>query len=357
MRFEKYLSQIPLLLSYICRMMRFLMVGLLLFFVSGCGNEETERCAIKPDVSDIRIELQFEMFQDSLADIGSKDALIKLLGREPAMRDYIFRRSEYPDDSLFVSELYRKFTNAGIDTLLQETKRVFGDLSGLKNQFTEAFTNLKYYYPDFMPPKIQTVISGLETDMLVSDSLIIISLDFYLGKDARYRPKYYEYLLRRYDPEDVVPSCMLIFGIDDRFNKTDLRDKTVLADMVSYGKAFYFARHMLPCVPDSVFMWYTKEEIEGARENEDLIWARFIQDKVLFSTSMIDKRNYLGERPYTIQVGEKCPGRIGQWVGWRIVKQYMQSHSGVTLPTLMETPDARLIFTESHYKPGKAPGI
>jgi hypothetical protein len=116
-----------------------------------------------------------------------------------------------------------------------------------------------------------------------------------------------------------VTSCLLIYGISDRFNKTDLNDHTVLADMLAYGKSFYFAKHMLPCVPDSVLIWYTADEIRGARENEELIWARLIQDKVLFSVSMMEKKNYLGDRPITTQVGEKCPGRIGQWVGWQIV--------------------------------------
>src|SRR6185369_15207201 len=111
-------------------------------------------------------------------------------------------------------------------------KLVFGDLSGLKQQFDEAFSNVKYYYPDFTPPKIQTVVSGLETDMLVTDSLIIVGLDFYLGRGAKYRPKMYEYLLRKYDPNDIVPCAMLIYGIEGRFNKNQPNDKTVLADMV-----------------------------------------------------------------------------------------------------------------------------
>jgi isoleucyl-tRNA synthetase len=108
-------------------------------------------------------------------------------------------------------------------------------MSSLEAEFEEAFANLKYYYPDFTPPKIQTVVSGLDTDLFVSDSLIVVSLDFYLGRGAKYRPKMYEYLLRRYDTNDIVPSCLLIYGISDRFNKTELADKTVLADMIAYG--------------------------------------------------------------------------------------------------------------------------
>lgn len=325
---------------------------LTLLLLWSCDRSETEECVITPPVRE-RVSVHIEQFQDSLVEVKSKSELVGILTRQPLIRDYIFRRTEYPDDSVFINELYSRFTNPHLDTLASEVKRVFGDLSQLKAEFEEAFTNLKSYYPDFNPPKIQTVLSGLDTDMLVTDSLIIVSLDFYLGRGAKYRPQMYTYLLRKYDPDDVVPAVLLIYGISNQYNKTNLNDKTVLAEMISYGKSFYFARHMLPCVPDSTFIWYTPEEIAGVRQNKDLIWARFIESQVLFATSQMVKKDYLGERPITIQVGEKCPGRIGQWVGWEIVKSYMNSHTDVTLPQLMQMDDAQTFFKESRYNPRK----
>lgn len=316
-----------------------------------CGGPEPEECVFAPDVSSVNLPLKFEHLEDSFVNFNSKAALIDFLTRHPVIRDNMLRRAEYPDDSVFVREIFKRFSNPGIDTLLAETKRIFGDGTTLESTFREAFANLRYYYPDFNPPTVKTLITGLDTDLLVSDSLILVGLDFFLGPDARYRPKTYDYLLSRYDPEDIVTSCLLMYGISDRFNKNNLKDRTVLADMVAYGKSFYFARHMLPCVPDSVFLWYTAEEMKGARENEDLIWARLIEDKVLFSTSMIDKKNYLGDRPVTIQVGEKCPGRIAQWVGWQIVKEYMESHPEKSLSDLMQMENAQALFKNSNYKP------
>jgi len=332
---------------------RFFLASLAALLLWSCGETETEECVKSPDEVSERVSITIEQLQDSLVNLTSKEQLVSILTRQPLIRDYIFRRTEYPDDSVFINELFERFTNPHLDTLGAEVKRVFGDLSQLRAEFEEAFTNLKSYYPGFRIPKIQTVISGLDTDMLVTDSLIIVSLDFYLGRSAKYRPQMYEYLLRKYDPEDVVPATLLIYGISDRFNKTDLKDKTVLADMIAYGKAFYFAKHMLPCVPDSVFIWYTPEEIKGVRENKNLIWARFIESEVLFATSQMIKKDYLGERPVTIQVGEKCPGRIGQWVGWEIVKSYMNSHPDLTLPQLMSLDDAQTFFKESRFNPKK----
>jgi hypothetical protein len=317
-----------------------------------CGTDD-ERCAIIPDTQGKKVTVTIEQFQDTLANLKSKKDLVSLFRRQPVIRDIMFARGNYPDDSVFLNTVYKRIQNIHIDTLYKETKRVFGDLTGLRTQFEEAFTNIRYYYPDFKIPRIQTVITGLDTDMFVSDSLIIVGLDYYLGPDGRYRPQVYDYQLRKYDPDDIVPSIMLIYGINDSINKTQLNDKTVLADMIAYGKSFYFAKHMLPCVPDSVFIWYTPQEIGGSVKNQDLIWARFVESQVLFSTSHSVKKDYLAERPITVQVGEKCPGRIGQWMGWQIVKKYMKTHSEVTLQQLMATADAQALFKQSGYRPAK----
>jgi hypothetical protein len=331
----------------------FLVLALAVCLLSGCRNSAEDECVAVPESNGIPVTFRFEQLEDTIANISSKEELVALLTRNPLLRDYIFRRSEYPDDSVFINAIYKRLTNRGIDTLLSETKRIFGDLSALRTEFEGAFRNIKYHYPDYIPPKIQTVISGLDTDMFVSDSLIIVGLDFYLGKDGRFRPKMYDYLLRRYDPDDIVPSVLLIYGIDSDLNKTDPGDKTVLADMISYGKSYYFAKRMLPCVPDSVLMSYTADEIQGSRKNQDLIWARFIESQVLYSTSHVVKKDYLGDRPFTIQVGEKCPGRIGQWMGWQIVEKYMETHPDVSLAELMDTQDAQKLFKESRYKPDR----
>ncbi len=322
-----------------------------LLLLAACSDNEEKGCAFIPETSHIQVELDYTSLTDSLVNVSSKTALVTLLNKHEMLREVFFNRMKYPDDSTYVNKLYEKFTNIHIDTLALEVKRVFGNEQKLKDELTQAFKNLKYYYPEIAIPRIETVISGLETDMFVSDSLIIIGLDYFLGKDGRYRPNMYEYLLRQYNPENIVPSIMLMYGIDSRINHMDENNKTALADMITYGKSFYFAKRMVPCTPDSVLIWYTPKEIKGARENQDLIWARFIEDKLLYSTSHMLKQKYLGDRPKTAEVGPECPGRIGQWVGWQMVKAYMKENPNLSLPDLMNAGNADKIFKESKYNP------
>jgi len=325
---------------------------LLVLIAAGCGNDRSEKCAFIPNTKEIKIDLQWESLEDSLPAIANKDQLVGFLTRHPDIRELFLGHQEYPSDSAFINDRLRKFTNPHIDTLLMETHRVFGDASKLKQEFTEAFANFKYYYPDFQPPKIKTMITGFERDIYVSDTLVIIGLDYYLGPDAKYKIlNLYDYMTRRYHPGFIVPSVMLLYGIDEKYNRIDPNDRTMLAEMISYGKAYYFTKQMVPCTPDSVLIGYTTEEIRGSEANESLIWSRLIEDQVLFSTSNQDKQKYIIERPKTLEVGEKCPGRIGQWVGWRMVESYHEKYSDKTLPDIMNMSDAQKMFKESGYKP------
>ena len=66
--------------------------------------------------------------------------------------------------------------------------------------------------------------------------------------------------------------------------------------------------------------------------------------------AILPKKNIWSERPKTLEIGDKCPGRIGEWLGWEIVKKYAEGQN-VPLHTLMENPDAQRIFMQSKYKP------
>ncbi|MDZ7648700.1 MAG: hypothetical protein U5K54_16815 [Cytophagales bacterium] len=59
------------------------------------------------------------------------------------------------------NELYARFSNPHIDTLLLETKKVYGDGSYLKEEFKNALQRSNIL-SDFQIPKIQTVITGFQ---------------------------------------------------------------------------------------------------------------------------------------------------------------------------------------------------
>lgn len=307
-------------------------------------------CIDAPDVSKVSITVSIERLDKKLHKIPTKEELAELLDSHPTFAESFLHISEYPMPEIIIERYHDLLNASDIDSLFYEVDKTFGDMEDIRLQFEDAFRRLKYYYPDFKVPKIQTVVTGIANDLYISDSVIVIGLDYYLGPKGKYRPRGIpDYLLNRYQKEYMVPQIMLMYS--NYFNQTDMKDKTALADMVFYGKAYYMAKNLMPCTPDSLFTGYTAFETEDIEEHEQVIWAGLLENQALFDTSPFIKDKFLSERPKTVEIGEKCPGRIGRWVGWRIVQKYAQEHQEVSLPQIMQTSDAQKIFSESKYKP------
>ncbi len=308
------------------------------------------KCIKAPDVSHIEVHVNIERLDRKLHKIPTKSALEKIIIKNPIFAEDFLMLSEYPAPGMVLDRFYDLMNTNQIDSLFIEVENVFGEMEDIRLEFEQAFRYLKYYYPDFREPKIQTVVTGIANDLYISDSLIIIGLDFYLGLEGKYRP--YDipaYLLKRYQKAYLVPQIMLLYS--NYFNVTNFTDKTALADMVYYGKAYYLAKNLMPCTPDSLLTGYTAFETKDIIKHEQVIWAGILENELLFETSNMLKDKFLSERPKTFELGENCPGRIGRWVGWRIVNKYMDQNPEVTLPQLMQMDDAQRIFTESKYKP------
>jgi len=324
-----------------------------LVLLVSCGDNAYNECVFQPDI-DNPVDIKIERLESQLLNIDNRDSLRAFLIANPIITTYFLNKGTYPNDSLMLDMLLQKFTNAHIDTLEMEIERVFGDLSELKAELDLAYSHLKHYYPEVTIPKVKTVATGFDFDLYVSDTLVVIGLDYYLGEDAKFRPiGMYNYILKRYAPEYIVPSIMLLNGISPNYNATNARDKTILSDMMAYGKAFYFTKRMMPCEPDSTIIWYTQEEIEGARKNMDIIWTHFVENELLFETNHMVKKKYIEDRPKTFEIGEKAPGRLGTWLGWQIVNAYMEENPNADFQDMMKIEDAQLIFKNSKFKPDK----
>ena len=327
--------------------MRRFLILLPLLFTFSCNLNVEER----PDVSDIQVDLKVKRLEQELFAIDSKENLKAFLEEHQLLSQHFFQIDQYLHDSVLINTLFELINDPHIDTLYEETQAVFGDLSELEAQFAQAFRHLKYYYPGFEVPEIQTIVTGFGRDLFVSDSVIIIGLDYYLGEGATYRPlNIPDYILSRYEKSYIVPSCILL--LSTKYNEVNDQDNTMLADMIYYGKSYYFADKILPDTPDSVLIGYTGLELEDVEEHQKIVWAHFIENQLLYETSHFTKKKYLDERPKTLEIGDKAPGRIGVWLGWQIVAKYMEENDEISLPQLMKTADAQKIFTQSKYKPG-----
>ncbi|MEZ4904158.1 MAG: gliding motility protein [Spirosomataceae bacterium] len=252
-------------------------------------------------------------------------------------------------DSLVVSQLFTNISSQFLQQFNQDLQKQFGDLETITPQLQQAFAQIKASYPDFKAPKIVTAVTGfMGSDLYVSDSVIVIGLDYFGGPKAKYRPQVYDYQLNRYQPAYIVPS--ILFLMSQRYNKIPTEDQTLLADMVWYGKGFEFVKHVAPATPDSLIIGYSQAQLDDVYASQQDIWAYFLDRKLLFETREAEKERFIGERPATVEISQYCPGAIGRWVGWRMVSRYLQENPNTNLPELMAMTNVQQLMAESKYK-------
>ncbi|MFY7911975.1 MAG: gliding motility protein [Emticicia sp.] len=325
-------------LRFVCSIAISLTIGLLLLVA--CQNSETV------DTANISVKVDIQRFDQTMMQLKTKEQIKDFLSKNTKFVNQFYQTS--PDDTALINRLFLIHNNPDTQAFYEDTKESFGNLNDLKQELITAFKHIKFYYPDFKEPQIITTFTALDLELVVSDDMIVIPLETFLGPKARYRPQYPIYLLKRFDKPYIVPSILTI--LSKKYNAIDANDRTLLGDMVYYGKSYEFTRAMLPDVADSLVIAYADSNMTKTWNSQDLVWGYFLDNKLLYETNDRIKDKYLGDRPKVQEIGNDCPGRIGQWLGWRIVSRYRTENPSISLIDLMKNSNARDIFEKSKYK-------
>lgn len=324
-------------------------------FLIGCQRSNPD-CRNEVDVSNIQVTLKIQRLEQEMFQLKSRETIRAFLKKYPEFNQRFLKNNRAVSDSMVVLALEQMTSNLFLDTLYKDVQKIYTDneIALLEKELADAFRHIKYYYPSFKIPKVYTAITGLGSffgnDLYVSQDMIVISLDFFLGKQARYRPPDMpQYIWRRYQKSYIAPTIALY--ISGAYNKTDMKDETILAEMVYYGKAYEFVKAAIPCVPDSVILGYTQDQMLNLSDakNRKFIWAHFVEKKLLYGNSKVIK-GYTEERPYVAEMGPKVPGKIGCWLGWQIIQRYRKNTNNSSLQDLMSNDKAAEIFKISAYR-------
>ncbi|TCI94334.1 gliding motility lipoprotein GldB [Tenacibaculum sp. M341] len=255
----------------------------------------------------------------------------------------------HDNDSIWIS----KINNKEEQELFLETQKVFKDLSLQEKQLENLFKHVAYYNPNFLPPTVITMLTNIDYDnrVLYNQEYLLISLDVYLGSTHEFYGDYPGYVkLNNHKDHLIVDAANAIINVQMPPN----RERNFISKMIYEGKKMYLLDSYLPGLSDREKIGYAEEKITWAESSEDYIWKYFIEKELLFSTDSKLNQRFLDAAPFSkFYLGEDnlSPGRIGVWVGWQIVRSYMQKND-VSLSELLQT-DEEKIFKESKYKPKK----
>ncbi len=256
------------------------------------------------------------------------------------------------DTSMLQTALISYLTDTvyGFEHTNKYEQEVFADVSDIEKPLSEAFARIKWLYPDWEIPSLYLFVSGFQSAIYFTEDGLAVGADMYLGSDyPYYRQVVYQYQLQTMRKECIpvdVTSAWLFSHIPYTSSKNRL-----LEQMIYRGKVMYLLACLFDELPGYEIMGYTKEQWDWCEYHERAIWHRMMDKRDLFKTEQRILSSYLNDGPFTSEISQESPGRVGTWMGWRIVESYMEHNDTISLQSLMEQSDAQLILEKSFYKP------
>lgn len=313
----------------------FFLISVLLL---GCNDNDKLGEAIEK----MDLDLQISRFEQEFAKAEPSD--LPLLKKE-----YPFLFPSQYTDSVWVAKLRDSIQIE----LLREVDNEFSNFGQEEADLLRLFKYIKYYFPQYVVPRIITVTSDVDYDnrVILTDSLLLIGLDNYLGPEHKFYKGISNYIAAGMDKQYLVSDVASAFArrVVPREN-----DRTFLAQVVYYGKELYVKDKLTPFLSEAQRIGYSEEELDWARANEEPMWRYFIERESLYATDTKLGPRFLDPAPFSkfgLELDHESPGRIGRYLGWQIVRAFMERNT-ISLQRMLSLP-AEEIFRKSNYKPEK----
>ena len=257
------------------------------------------------------------------------------------------------EDTAYLCEMYSNFltdTTMGFAQTNALAQSMFADISKLQKSLNIGFSRLHYLYPEWEIPTVYLFVSGFNSSVMYYENIMGVGVDMYLGSDY----PYYNQVVYNYQKQTMRKECVagdllnMYIAYQIPYNSKYNR---LLEHMIFRGKQMFLLSQLLPDEPAWEIIGYSKEQWDWCKKYEQAIWNRIMEKRDLFKTESSVLSSYMNEGPFTAEVTQDSPGRLGLWVGWRIVESYMHSNQDITIHDLMAEGDAQKILEQSYYRP------
>lgn len=336
---------------------------LLLFpFLYACQPDDSESV---PDVSDIEIDVQLRRFEQDLFSLDTNNlatGLERLEAAYPAFSEIFFNQvlgSRNPEVAPqgHVAYVEGFLAHPSVRFLYDTTMAVYPTLEGVREEYEQAFRYFRHYFPDQPVPSVTTFLSEYTVGVFIYGANdLAVGLDFFLGSDFPYlrylpnNPNFSAYLTRTFNRDHLVAKSLQPLVQD--LNGRPVGDR-LLDMMIHNGKELYLLDRLLPFKADSVIMEVTGQQMDWLLDNELEMWAYFLKEDLLYSNEWQDIRKFVEYSPHSPGMPPEAPGRTANFIGWRIVREYMRRHPEKTMQDLLTLKDSQQILDRSRYKPGR----
>ena len=234
----------------------------------------------------------------------------------------------------------------------QAVDSVLGDLEPQRVQLNDAFGRLKALFPDSITPSVIAFNSGFNFGIFPTDSVLGVGVEWFIGSTSPVigllaPDAFPQFMKDRMVPQMLVPSALKGWLLV-HYTK-DIRGEDLLTNLVETGKVMALLDVLLPKTDPDLKFAFSKQQLAWCEANEFEIWKNLVSNEKLFSKQADDIGRMMNDGPFTNGLPRESPGHIGEWIGYRMVTEYLKENPDVSFAQLIAIEDPKVIL--KFYKP------
>jgi len=334
---------------YTFALMKIIKTLLIFLILFSCNNQDK--------VKQVDVEIDSQRFDLELFTLDSINYDSKILEIEnnnnKGFLDYYLKNHIgmiYDNDSIKKSYLLTFISHPDVVSFQSNIQNKFDSIVNLKNYEKKIKSSFEKYlslFPDSIIPKKIIYINSFNSYAIDSyNHNLVIGLDFYLGI-LHPASNIWDYLRFRYNERYMI-SDIMEYWITSSFVHNSLI-VNFQDELIFKGKIMYLMNQVLE-EKDHILFRYSEKDLEWCKNNESNIWNEIINLDLMYNKDHNSYATFFTDSPFTKGMPQESPGRLGYWVGYKIIDSYMQNNN-VTLHELMQNTNSQNILLQSKYKP------
>lgn len=307
--------------------------------VCSCRHDSTEPATIH------RLDLVIEDFSDN--DDSSRRQLCDSFSEGVSAIAYLLR--DTTDSDRLLDSLSR---SRSVMMFMPDVRRRLPSLDSIESALGEMRRNFADRLPEVHFPTMYSIVSPFNQSIFSVDTVMLVALNHYLGNDYEGYSYFEPYQRLTKHPEHISYDIAEAV-IAAKYPYTAGKQPTALNRMLYEGALVTALMETIPDASLSEALGYTPQQLQWAQDNETRAWNAIVTRQLLYSTDPLISDRLTLPSPATTLIHPDSPGRLGRYIGYRIIQSYIDNNPGTDLSQLLSpaTYNSQSTLIKAKYSP------
>jgi hypothetical protein len=231
-----------------------------------------------------------------------------------------------------IAEIYRQ--SPVVKVFEPDVMRILPNLDKQNEQLGSLKHNMSILLPDaWFPESVYGFVTPYNQSVFAVDSVMMIGLNHYLGYDYEGYEVFDGYK-RKLKVAERIPYdvCEALLYIQYPFVKTV---DDIISGMLYEGAIIYAELKLIKESSPRQALGYDATQWKWLEDNKANIWKVMAEKNLLYTREPLMMDKLLNPAPATGVIHPEAPGRTGRYIGYEIVKAYMEKYPDTEIAFLL----------------------